>query len=81
MWREGRRTSQRFSWAASTSAGQLSDQQLRDFNVAEVGHTTANACGKWLGTNGFEVPGASGPESLGGWQAGARRAEKRQFLR
>ena len=74
-WRQNDYGSRRTSWG-TTSTGRLSDQQLRDFNVAEVKHTTANAGGKWLGTSGHDAPGSSPSEGLGAWQSGSRPAEK-----
>ena len=59
---------------AGDPAGQLSDQQLRDFNVAEVKHTTASASRKWLGTAGIDAL-RTGYDGLGERQPGARPAE------
>ena len=78
-WRQSDHGSRRTSWG-TTSAGRLSDQQLRDFNVAEVKHTTANAGGKWLGTSGHDAPGSLPSEGMGEWQSGSRPAEKLQRL-
>lgn len=76
-WGSQKDEQRRFSWPSSTasahSGGKMSDQQVRDFHVADILATTAMADGKWAGVSSWD---GGSYHDQGGAESGQRPSEK-----